>query len=468
MLVQKFHKNEIIHADARKLTKYVEPNSVVLTITSPPYRNAIDYSQDVNNVKNSDDIWMRGTGKQSTENYLNTMQEIFEQVFKSTKEGGFCCIVIGDEVVNGKLIPLPSLLLSRLVNYENEDDPNKWRFRDMIIWHKVTSGRNGSGNRFGIFVQHPYPGYFRVNIMHEYILVLQKGTSKDNLKRDPENKIPLNRIIKREMANSIWNVEESDSIGDKLSSSIWNIAPVPPKMVKHPVPFPEQIPWRLITLLTKKGDMVLDPMNGSGQTTKIANNLGRNYLGFDIRKEYVDEAKKRVKQKTKLSNYLIPVYHKESWSESDQEGFFETREVDLSSNIPHGYLFTFKTESDISSKKRRGVYAYYENAKSNFLCFIIGSSGKHSRLNLGNLKEKSSMIYQVLEKLPKTPFIKADLNQILDTRIVENRQPVKACIDVLLYLGYVKVGKKSGPKQYYEITSDTTKFQKKIQKKIIS
>jgi len=443
--VEKYRINEIIQADAREITKYVKPNSVSLTVTSPPYRNAIDYSQHVNNIKNSSNVWMRGTGNQTTEVYLDTMQQIFEQVFKVTKEGGFCCIVIGDEVVNGKLIPLPSLLLSRLVNSENDDDPDKWRFRDMIIWHKVTSGRNGAGNRFGIFIQFPYPSYFRANIMHEYILVLQKGTARNDIIKNNDAKIPLNRIVKREIANSIWN-----------------IPPVPPRSINHPVPFPEQIPWRLTTLLTQKGDTVLDPMNGSGQTTKIAYNMKRKYLGFDIRKEYVNEAKKRLKQKPKLSDFLIPVHHKESWSKNIQNGFFETTRVDFSSNIPNGYKFILRTESDKSIRGKKGVYIYYNNPQSNYLCFIIGANGKHSRLNLGNIKDKESMLFNVLINLPKKKFIKAELNKILETRIVENRQPVKACIDVLSHLNCVRIAEKEGKQQYYELTSKGKDLQKRL------
>jgi len=325
---------------------------------------------------------------------------------------------------------------------------DKWRLRDVIIWHKVTSGRNGSGNRFGLFIQFPYPSYFRANIMHEYVLILQKGKARNDIRKNFDDKIPLNRIIKREIANSIWN-----------------IPPVPPGMVKHPVPFPEQIPWRLITLLTQKKDLVLDPMNGSGQTTKTAFNMGRKFLGFDIRKEYVEEAKKRLKEKSKLSNYLIPVYHKESWSNNDQAGFFETIEADLSANIPNGYKLIKNTYSDKIIRGKRGIYSYYKNAKANYLCFIIGINGKHSRLNIGNIKDKESMLYNVLIKLPKKQFIKADLNNILETRIVENRQPIKACIDMLCHLRCVSISEKKGEKQYYIMTLKGKKLQEQIKQK---
>ena len=434
---EKFVLNDIIQADSSKLSEFVKPNSVALTITSPPYRNAIDYSQHVKNLKKSKNVWMRGKGTQTTESYMKLMEEIFGKVYKATKEGGFCCIVIGDEVVNGKIIPLPSLFLERLCSLENDDASNKWRFRDMIIWNKVTSGRNGSGNRFGLFVQYPIPTYFRANIMHEYIIILQKGKARPDITVKEKERIPLNRILKREIANSIWN-----------------IAPVPPGSIKHPVPFPEEIPFRLITLYSKKGDIVLDPMNGSGQTTKVAKQLERNYIGIDIRKEYVKEAKYRLKQPLKLSNILIPVYHKEDWDEEDQIGYFETKEIDLSTNIPAGYKFLLKTDSDRSTNGKKGVYAYYKNILSNYLCFIIGANGKFNRLNLGSIKDPKSMLYNVLINLPNKSFIKADLNNVLETRIVENRQPVKACIDILeKHLRAVKIGKRIGPKQYYDLTT---------------
>ena len=441
--------NDIIQGDSSELSKYVKPNSVALTITSPPYRNAIDYSQHVKNIKKSENVWMRGTGTQTTENYMNLMEKIFNDVYKVTKEGGFCCIVIGDEVVNGKLLPLPSLFLERLCSLENEDDSTKWRFRDMIIWNKVTSGRNGAGNRFGLFIQYPIASYYRANIMHEYIIILQKGKARPDINVKEKERVPLNRILKREIANSIWN-----------------IAPVPPGSIKHPVPFPEQIPFRLITLYSKKGDVVLDPMNGSGQTTNVANQLGRDYIGIDIRKEYVKEAKTRVSQKLKHSNILIPVYHIEGWEEEDQIGYFETREVDLSKNIPAGYKFLLKTESDRSVKGKKGMYAYYNNPKFNYLCFIIGANGKLNRLNLGSLNDSKSMLNNVLTNLPNEPFIKADLNNVLEIRIVENRQPVKACMDILEHhLKAVRSGKKIGSKQYYELTTKGKNLQEKINPK---
>ena len=42
------------------------------------------------------------------------------------------------------------------------------------------------------------------------------------------------------------------------------------------------------------GDTVLDPFLGSGTTAVVAKKLGRNWIGIEKRKEYVDAAQKRI------------------------------------------------------------------------------------------------------------------------------------------------------------------------------
>jgi site-specific DNA-methyltransferase (adenine-specific) len=47
-------------------------------------------------------------------------------------------------------------------------------------------------------------------------------------------------------------------------------------------------------LYSYENDTVLDPFNGSGQTTKVAHYFGRRYVGIDLVKEYVDLARQRI------------------------------------------------------------------------------------------------------------------------------------------------------------------------------
>jgi len=276
---KKYALNDVVCADSKTLSSFIQPNSVALTVTSPPYRNAINYSQHVKNLKSGKAEKFRGNEEGTLEDYLDEMEKIFSEVRMVILPGGFCGIVIADELFEGTLIPLPSLLISRLVDLNNPEDG--WHLRDMIIWNKITAGRSGAGNRFSQFVKIPVPTRYRANIMHEYIIVLQKGKIGRFLHKDTKDKIPLNRAMKRQVALSVWD-----------------ITPVPPNVVDHPAVFPEQIPWRLIQLYTKPGDVVLDPMCGSGQTVKVANHLKRKYIGVDLRKEYAKLAKKRLKEKT--------------------------------------------------------------------------------------------------------------------------------------------------------------------------
>ena len=173
----------------------------------------------------------------------------------------------------------------------------------------------------------------------------------------------------------------------EIANSIWNIPPVPPGMVRHPAPFPEQIPWRLITLFTRPGDMVLDPMNGSGQTTKVARGMGRRYLGFDVMGKYVEESRKRLFEPLHLSDYLIPVFHRESWSKSTQPGFFETDGVDLTPNVPAGYR-------PVCCMGRGGsdMYAYYANGGGSLMCFVMAANGRQYRITLGGMEENGTVL----------------------------------------------------------------------------
>lgn len=433
-VVNNYILNDIVCADSKKLGDFIEPESVSLTITSPPYRNAINYSQHVKNKSKKSNEQFRGNVGISTSEYLDEMESIFSEVYKVTKDGGICCIIIGDEVVNGKLIPLPSHLISRLVT-ENDDG---WNLRDIIIWNKVTAGRNGAGNRFGIFIQHPFPHYYRSNIMHESIIVLQKGNKIPENTRIPKNRIPLNRVMKRQVSLSVWDLEQNmEEVMEESVKSVWDITPVPPRVIDHPAVFPEQIPWRLITLYSKEGDIVLDPMNGSGQTTKVAKNLNRKFIGIDKRKSYVALAKRRLTQKFQLSNFMIPVYLPVEWSNDDQSGKKEDAVLDVTP--PKGYEFKFQEQSDKEVLGVRGTYVYFQDKNGDWLCYIFARSSTPTKMKLGNLSNPNSDLQKVLLAIPKNKyFIKAELNEALPSRLVENRQPIKALIDVLVHEGFLK------------------------------
>ncbi len=73
----------------------------------------------------------------------------------------------------------------------------------------------------------------------------------------------------------------------------------------HPAQFPEELAKDHIISWSNVGDIILDPMCGSGTTCKMAKLLGRNFIGFDIAKEYIDIAKERLKKIPSIKNRLL-------------------------------------------------------------------------------------------------------------------------------------------------------------------
>jgi DNA modification methylase len=262
-------------------------DSVALTVTSPPYWNAIDYDIHASDKRQHYRTRAYANGYSDYAEYLDWLERILAEVFRVTKPGGFCAIVIGTVLLDGKHYPVPFDLVSRLRS-------KGWEFHQDIIWHKCTAGVK----RAGVTIQKPYPGYFYPNIMTEYILIFRKPGAPIYQNRNAEEKtrakFPINRLFTMDVANNIWH-----------------IAPVPPDLLDHPCPFPEEIPYRLITMYSYPDDLVLDPFLGSGQTTKVAKWLNRQFVGYETITKYVELAKRRLSEPLNIRpQQLIAVFEK--------------------------------------------------------------------------------------------------------------------------------------------------------------
>jgi site-specific DNA-methyltransferase (adenine-specific) len=64
----------------------------------------------------------------------------------------------------------------------------------------------------------------------------------------------------------------------------------------HGATFPEKLVEMIVYNFSKKNDVIYDPFLGTGTTAVVANKLGRNYLGSEISADYVEIAKKRLKE----------------------------------------------------------------------------------------------------------------------------------------------------------------------------
>jgi len=274
-----------VHSSERM--QELSDGSVALTVTSPPYWNAIDYDRHAEDASQNYRTRRYSNGYQDYEGYLDWLAQIFEEVYRVTKPGGYCAVVLGTVLLQGKLYPVPFDFASRLSR-------SGWEFHQDIIWHKCTAGVK----RAGVAIQNPYPGYYYPNIMNEYILLFRKPGPKiyeGRTKAEKENAAyPIDRIFTMDIANNIWH-----------------IAPVPPNTIAHPAPFPEEIPYRLIQLYSYPNDLVLDPFAGSGQTLKVAHHLGRRYVGYEIIAKYVALAQQRIHEPLHIrKEQLIAVFEK--------------------------------------------------------------------------------------------------------------------------------------------------------------
>ena len=251
------------HESALEL-RHCASHSIALTVTSPPYWNAIDYDIHANGAQGS---WYRARAYEAFgstfTDYLSNIEKVFGRVFRVTTAGGFCALVVGTILHKGRHYPLPMLITERLIKMG-------WEFHQDIIWNKVTGGIR----RAGSFIQQPRAGYYYPNIMTEYILIFRKPGA---IRRDAKQALAVDELFKHDIANNIWH-----------------IAPVPPNTIDHPCPYPEELVRRLVLLYSQAGDEVLDPFLGSGQTARVALQNGRSCVGYDIVARYLKLSEQRL------------------------------------------------------------------------------------------------------------------------------------------------------------------------------
>ena len=159
-----------------------------------------------------------------------------------------------------------------------------FNFKKEIIWMKP-KGTQGLWQRgtTKFLKKEPFPGFFNLNIMHEYVLIFQNS---GEWKMPTGKKFQFSEEFVKEVAWSVWPMKVSRTKG-------------------HPAPFPDELPERLIKLYSIKNEVVLDPFGGTGTTMKIAGKLGRKSIIYEINPEYLEIIKLNVNLDEKSNEYEI-------------------------------------------------------------------------------------------------------------------------------------------------------------------
>jgi site-specific DNA-methyltransferase (adenine-specific) len=246
-------ENKFILGTAENM-KELPDNSVHLMITSPPYNVSKEYDEDL-----------------SLKEYLQLLENVFKETYRVLVNGGRACINVAN-LGRKPYIPLSDYISKMMIDIG-------FNMRGEIIWNKAASASPSTA--WGSWQSATNPV---LRDIHEYILIFSKGDYKRE-KGKKENTISKEQFM--EWTKSIWtmNAESARRIG-------------------HPAPFPEELPNRLIQLYSFKGDIILDPFMGSGTTAVSALKTDRKFVGYDISKEYIDLAEKRIEallKQTKIS-----------------------------------------------------------------------------------------------------------------------------------------------------------------------
>ena len=273
-------ENQVFYKNSKKMAE-VPNDTIDLIITSPPYFNIKDYSKNgtqdiVHSKKTKGQIGDIGNYKFFIKELLKVWTEC-ERLLKPN----------GKLVINTPLMPMKKKDFSTHYNRHifdlNSDIQHSILYKkntklylyDTYIWNRTNTTKKL------MFGSYPYPRNFYAQNTSEFITVYVK----DGL---PLNNLPKEIKEKSKLTEKEWT---------EYTKQIWNI-PIPNKsdlaFGKHSAIMPEEIVKRCIRLFSYVDDIVLDPFTGSGTTLKVAKELHRKFVGYEIMQEYKKVINKKL------------------------------------------------------------------------------------------------------------------------------------------------------------------------------
>lgn len=250
-----------ICGDARDMSE-VESGSVALVVTSPPYFAGKQYEEELD---------CEGIPSSYLE-YLELLREVFAECKRTLEPGGRIAVNVAN------LGRKPYRSLSADVVRILQDDL-RLLLRGEVVWQK---GEGASGScAWGSFRSAANPVLRDIT---ERVIIASKGR--------------FDRALSvKDRASKLLPSESTLSSDEFMAATldVWEISPESARRVRHPAPFPVELPERLIRLYTYANDLVLDPFMGSGSSLVAAAKLDRRYVGYDLDPNYVEVARERVR-----------------------------------------------------------------------------------------------------------------------------------------------------------------------------
>ncbi|MCD6522095.1 site-specific DNA-methyltransferase [Candidatus Calescamantes bacterium] len=239
----------VIHDDFLT-TNLVKENSIDLIVTSPPYNVDIHYNQF------KDDI--------PYDKYLEFTEKWLRKAFLLMKCDGRLCLNIPLDKSKGRKGAGFQSVYADIVHIAKKVG---WKYFSTIIWNEGNISRRTAWGSW-LSARAPY-----VIAPVEVIIIFYK----ERWQKVRNGKSDVSRKEFMEWTNGLWTFTGESK-----------------KKVKHPAPFPVELPKRCIKLFSFIGDIVLDPFLGSGSTLIACALLNRKGVGIEIDENYCALARDRL------------------------------------------------------------------------------------------------------------------------------------------------------------------------------
>ena len=234
------------------------PDGIIdLTVTSPPYDKLRNYK-----------------------GYDFPFEDIADELYRVTAKSGVVVWVVGDRINGGR-----SLTSFRQAIYFQEIG---FAAHDIMIYQKKNT---------------PFTRSNAYTNAYELMFVLSKGKPATfNPLKVPTKRHGYEMLTHNKLPDGINKKKLGELKKEKTRTNIWSYAVGLGGTTKdriafqHPAVFPEKLALDHILSWSNPGDLVLDPLCGSGTTGKMALLHDRKFIGIDISAEYIEIARQRIGQ----------------------------------------------------------------------------------------------------------------------------------------------------------------------------